>query len=67
MTDTTITWTKCSEALPPDEETVLIAMDDGEVWMGFVHGGDWSTVGAWPLADVSVTHWAHMPKHPEDV
>lgn len=36
-----ITWTKCSDHLPDDEITVLLAFDDGEVWTGFRDGDDW--------------------------
>ena len=61
-----ITWHRVSDSLPDAEITVLIAMDDGEVWTGCYRGeGDWSTVDAWPLTNISVTHWADLPAHPE--
>lgn len=63
-----ITWTKCSEALPDDDESVLIACDDGEVQVGFLDAGTWRYQDAMPLElhGVSVTHWADLPAHPDD-
>jgi hypothetical protein len=61
---TSITWTPVSDALPDDEETVLLAMDDGEVWTGFHEGDEWRYVSADPIAPGSVTHWAPFPEPP---
>ena len=60
-----ITWTKCSDGLPDDEITVLLAFDDGEVWTGFRDGDDWRYLSA-DLIEGGVTHWAHLPAHPEE-
>lgn len=61
----TITWTKCSEALPDDDEIVLLAFTDGEVWTGFRDADDWRYLSA-DLIEGGVTHWSHLPAHPDD-
>lgn len=63
MTDTTITWTKCSDDLPDDDIVVLLALADGEVWTGFRDGDAWRYVSA-DLIETAVTHWADLPEHP---
>jgi hypothetical protein len=63
-----IAWTKCSEKMPDDDESVLLACDDGEVQVGFLDAGTWRYQDAMPLElhGVSVTHWADLPAHPDD-
>ncbi|MBP9032542.1 MAG: DUF551 domain-containing protein [Pseudomonadales bacterium] len=61
-----ITWTKCSDGLPDGEIAVLLAFDDREVWTGFRDGDDWRYVSTDLIEAVGVTHWAHLPAHPED-
>ena len=63
-----ITWTKCSDGLPDDDESVLLACDDGEVQVGFLDAGTWRYQDAMPLEihGIGVTHWAHLPTHPEE-
>ena len=65
---TTITWHKCSDQMPDDDESVLLACDDGEVQVGFLDAGTWRYQDAMPLElhGVSVTHWADLPAHPDD-
>lgn len=38
------TWVAAAERLPDDDMTVLIALDDGEVWTGYRDGDDWRDV-----------------------
>ena len=59
----TITWIPVSKELPDDEETVMVALDDGEVWLGFHSETRWSAVDA-DLFQAEVTHWARMPEGP---
>lgn len=63
----TTAWIPCSQELPDEEITVLIALSDGEVWTGFLDTGEWRYESA-DLVDqgegVTVTHWAHIPAHP---
>ena len=56
-------WTAVAASLPDDECTVLIAMGDGEVWVGFLDAGVWRNVDSWPC-EGTVTHWRHFPEHP---
>ena len=58
-------WTRCADRMPDDDQTVLIVMDDGEVWTGW-HDGDhgWRYVSGDPVNCV-VTHWAEFPAPPE--
>src|SRR5690348_10222099 len=37
-------WIAVEDSLPDDEMTVLIALEDGEVWTGFLDGGEWRYV-----------------------
>ena len=60
-------WHSAKTELPDDEQTVLIALSDGEVWTGFMDAGDWRFVSA-ELVDqgegTKVTHWADFPAPP---
>lgn len=61
------TWTKCSDSLPDDEITVLIATDDGYVLTAYHENGSWwETTNVGDVSVPVVTHWAHLPPHPED-
>lgn len=57
-------WIPVEEQMP-DDETVLIALSNGEVWTGF-HDGDhgWSYVTADPVMEYDVTHWMRFPEPP---
>ena len=59
-----IQWVPAADVVPDDETTVLIALDDGEVWTGFKDGDDWRYVSA-DKVEATVTHWAHFPEPPE--
>jgi len=39
-------WNDAEVSLPDDETTVLVALADGDVWMGFRDGDDWRDVSA---------------------
>jgi hypothetical protein len=73
-----IQWVSVSEALPNDDETVLIAIQrplgEIEVTTGFVDHGKWHDVTGWPVGanlcsrdfDGSiVTHWVRLPEGPK--
>lgn len=59
----TMTWIATDVDLPDDDETVLIATADGEVWTGFLDAGQWRYVSADPVG-VEVTHWMGFPEPP---
>lgn len=56
-------WIPVAERLPDDVMTVLIAQEDGEVWVGYHDAGEWFYASADP-AGVAVTHWRDLPPHP---
>lgn len=61
----TASWTPASA--PPDADTtVMLALDDGEVWQGYWDGSDWFDVSGLRLAPGRVIYWQHTPAHPED-
>lgn len=60
----TVCWTDALAELPDDETTVLLALEDGEVCLGYHLGEGWcyetsETVGR------PVTHWAEVPAAPQ--
>jgi hypothetical protein len=57
-------WIATTERLPDDDQTVLIAMDDGEVWTGYMDGGQWRYVSDFPIIFASITHWMEFPEPP---
>lgn len=57
-------WTPADKALPDDELTVLIALDDGEVWTGFMDAGEWRYVTGDPMA-AKVLYWMNLPEPPK--
>jgi hypothetical protein len=58
-------WIDTENELPDDGEAVIVAMTDGDVWLGFLDGTTWRDVsGARTAARVS--HWQSLPAHPED-
>lgn len=56
-------WHNAKLSLPDDETTVLVCMEDGEVWTGFRDAGVWRYVSA-ELVETTVTHWAEFPEPP---
>ena len=62
---TPITWIHVVKELPDDDLTVMIALKDGEVYMGFLDGETWRYMdGTEPSSPVIA--WAHVPAHPWD-
>lgn len=57
-------WIAITEQLPDDDQTVLIALDDGEVWTGYMDEGVWRYVSADLIDSAKVTHWAEFPEPP---
>lgn len=62
-------WVSIDVELPDDAETVLLfapGVVDGDVLVGFLDGGLWRTVEAWPIGPLTgvVTHWGHFPGPP---
>jgi len=58
-----VIWNDAEVSLPDDETTVLVALADGDVWMGFRDGDDWRDVSA-ELIEEEVEWWAELPAHP---
>ena len=56
-------WVPVATKLPDDDQCVLIALDDGEVWTGFMDGDGWRYVTGDPMA-AKVTHWMDLPEPP---
>ena len=56
-------WIDADIELPDDEENVLIAFADGEVWTGFRDGDNWRYTSA-DLVTTEVTHWQRLPEPP---
>lgn len=60
-----VEWVDAHEKLPDDDMTVLIALDDGEVWTGFMDSGIWRYVSADEI-EAEVIYWAEFPEPPND-
>lgn len=58
-------WIDVEQELPDDGEAVLVAMGDGDVWLGFLDGVTWRDVSGARTAS-TVSHWQSLPAHPED-
>jgi hypothetical protein len=56
-------WISVTVNLPDDDLCVLIALDDGEVWTGYIDGDGWRYVSGDSM-ESKVTHWMHVPEHP---
>jgi hypothetical protein len=65
-----VTWIDATKELPDDETAVLIALSDGEVWIGFHEADEWRLLcaccgeGIVQGNGVLVTHWAEFPDPP---
>lgn len=57
-------WIPVTESLPDDDETVLIAMTDGEAWTGYHEANQWFYVSGEPINYETITHWMHFPDTP---
>jgi hypothetical protein len=58
-----MSWIPVTQKLPDDETAVLIALDDGEVWTGYMDAGEWHYVSG-DLMEAKVTHWQDLPEPP---
>lgn len=58
-----VIWIDASSHFPDDDMTVLLALDDGEVWTGFMDDGVWRYVSA-DAIEGTVKHWAEFPEPP---
>lgn len=56
-------WRPVEQELPDDEETVLLHLESGEVWTGFLNGKTWRFVSADKIEE-EVLHWAPFPHPP---
>lgn len=59
-----VQWHDPAALLPDDETTVLVAIEDGEVWTGFLDAGRWRYVSA-DAIEARVLWWAHFPAPPK--
>lgn len=57
-------WFTPSIALPDDDQTVLVHLDDGEIWTSFRDSGDWRYVSG-ELIEAEILHWAEFPEPPK--
>lgn len=57
-------WRPVEIELPDSDTTVLVHLEDGEVWTGFLDGTTWRFVSA-DTIDGEVLHWAHFPAPPQ--
>ena len=60
-------WTdQASGLLPDDDITVLVALDDGEVWPAYRDGEQWLYVTGDAIESARVLYWMPMPPHPDE-
>lgn len=60
-------WVEAAVEMPDDEMTVLLALSNGETWVGYRLAGEWYLLAAEVTGTgepIRVTHWADMPEHP---
>lgn len=60
----TIEWVSSTDELPDADETVILAIEDGEVTTGFLDGKTWRDFSAERLPDAPV-FWARFPEPPQ--
>jgi hypothetical protein len=58
-------WIDVEKELPDDGEAVIVAMRDGDVWLGFFDCTTWRDVSGARIP-ARVSHWQSLPAHPED-
>ena len=59
-------WTDMpSGELPDDDITVLVALDDGEVWPAYRFADRWLYVTGDEIQSAEVVYWMHLPAHPD--
>lgn len=60
----TIEWIASTDELPDADETVILALKDGDVATGFLDGDTWRDIFAYRLPDAPV-YWARFPEPPQ--
>lgn len=60
----TLEWVPAGDQLPDSDLTVLIALVEDEVWMGYLDGDIWREISGAPIEATRVTYWAHLPAAP---
>ena len=60
----TIEWIATGDELPDADETVILALEDGEVTTGFLDGETWREITAEKLTDAPL-FWARFPETPQ--
>lgn len=60
-----ITWQAVDQGLPDEDLLVLVTTGAGEVWPGFLEGGEWRNADSSQMGD-PVTHWCDLPDPPAD-
>ena len=59
-----VDWFELTEELPDADVVVLITLEDGEVWTGFIgENGEWRNICAARLPKPPI-FWAHLPHPP---
>lgn len=64
ITTIAIDWHPVAGGFPDDDTTVLVALDDKEVYTAYRDAGNWRAIDSSPIPDECVAHWAHMPAPP---
>lgn len=59
-----VEWIPVGAKLPDADTTVLLALDDKEVWLGYLDADAWRDVSSTPICAARVTHWMHVPEAP---
>lgn len=57
-------WHSYESTAPDSDESVLLHLEDGEVWTGYLDGDTWRYVSG-DRIEANVVHWAHFPQPPE--
>jgi ParB-like chromosome segregation protein Spo0J len=60
----TVEWIPVENKLPDADTTVLLALTEGEVWLGYLDGEAWRYADSMPVVLSRVTHWMHLPAVP---
>lgn len=61
---TSVKWIDARVEVPDDDMTVLIALSDGYVWLGYHDAGVWRYVSGDDVK-AKVTFWANLPYPPK--
>jgi hypothetical protein len=57
-------WISAKDEVPDENRTVIIHLEDGEVWTGFLDAGVWRYVSGARVATGGVLHWMEFPEPP---